>query len=221
MSPRRIAVFGDGPHELGRDLGKDLDATDLPPLPCLVHRITGEPADVTYARRLFRKVPRAHGRGQKYAKKALQAIRQAASEGFDGVTLVIDRDRREDRRTIIPLREGRDAVAAEGGPPCAVGQAVETFDAWMIADGKAIAAAGGDASRSHLTPESPDKAEGTGGHPKQWAADLFRGGGDLGGRYAIVARKVDLDLLEKRCPSGFAPFAREVRERIGPVVSPT
>ena len=221
MSPRRIAVFGDGPHELGRDLGKDLDATDLPPLPCLVHRIVGEPADVTYACRLFRDVPRAHGRGQKYAKKALQAIRQAASEGFDGVTLVIDRDRKRDSQTVEPIRRERDSLPCAVFPPCAVGQVVETFDAWMIADGKAIAAAGGNTGWSHPSPESLDKKEGTGRHPKDRAADLFGGGGDLGGKYAIVAREVDLDVLEKRCPSGFAPFAREVRERIGPVVSPT
>ena len=34
-------------------------------------------------------------------------------------------------------------------------------------------------------------------------------------KYAIIAEKVDLELLVRACPEGFAPFAEEVRQRIG------
>jgi len=58
----------------------------------------------------------------------------------------------------------------------------------------------------------------TGKHPKDVAAVIFGSKAGLGGKYAVVAHHVDLDQLAKTCPKGFAPFADDVRRRIGPVV---
>ncbi len=219
MTTCRIAVYGDGRHELGRDLGRELSPDSLPALPELVHRLLRSPSHLTYTPKSFPAVPPVHGRGQKYARKAQQAIREAGRLQFAAVAILIDRDRQPDAKRIAPLRDGRDAMMYGGFPPCAVGMAVETFDAWMIADGKAAEAAGGDPAKSHPSPESLDGREGSGRHPKDVAAEVFGSAKGFGGKYAVAAASVDLRGLEKACPKGFKPFADEVRERIGPVVA--
>lgn len=219
MNVRRVVVFGEGRHELGPDLGNNLAANHLPALPRLVHRLAGQPGETTYTCLLFRDVRPVHGKGHSLAKKVRNAVREAKLKGFAAAVVVIDRDRNADTERIRPLRQGRDLQGGEGYPPCAVGAAVETFDAWMIADPKAIMAAQGDAEKAHGSPESLDGKEGSARHPKDVAASAFGGKKGLSARYAAVAETVDLELLRKRCPKGFAPFANEVETRILPVVS--
>ena len=219
MTVRRILVLGDGEYDLGPALGKESGPEGLFALPRLVHRLLGDPRDVAYTCQRFPTIPPVHGRGAKYTRKAQSAIRQAAQQRYHAITIVIDRDRKRDAKTIVPLRQGRDALEHTAFPPCAVGMAVEAFDAWMIADGKAIKAAGGDPTRGHPAPENLDGNEGTGGHPKDVAAQVFSGKGGLAANYAAVAEHADLALLARACPQGFEPFAEEIRERIAPVVA--
>lgn len=35
---------------------------------------------------------------------------------------------------------------------------------------------------------------------------------------AEVAERTDVDALARRCPQGFAPFAEDVRDELGPLV---
>ena len=219
MTTCRIAIYGDGRHELGRNLGRELSPDSLPALPELVHRLLRSPSHLTYTPKSFPAVPPVHGRGRKYARKAQRAIREAGRLQFAAAAILIDRDRQPDAKRIVPLREGRDALMYGGFPACAVGMAVEAFDAWMIADAKAAEAAGGDPAKSHPSPESLDGREGSGKHPKDVAAEVFGSAKGLGGKYAVVAANVDLSRLEEACPKGFKPFADEVRGRIGPVVA--
>jgi hypothetical protein len=230
VSERRVLVLADGPHELGspRDWGRSLDQAALPALPVLVHRMAGEPSGVRYVCGKFGDEARIHGRSlpqtvadyasSKCRKNATGAVVKAWEDGFAAVVVVIDRDRKSPTCTILPIKAGRDAAVQIIGLPCAVGCAIEAFDAWMIADGKAIGAAGGDASISHPEPEKLKEKEGTGQHPKYRAMRIFGGGQGLGAKYAQVASAVDIDLLKTACPDGFAPFAKEVEERLLPVV---
>jgi hypothetical protein len=225
-----ILVLGEGTHELGRTCGLLRPTDDLPALPRLLHRLLDEPQNATFVCRPFRQAGKARASSlegawsvrlppeqRAFARKAMQAIAQARLEGFHSVVILIDRDGRAHAGRSRGLREGRDLVAQHGGPPCAVGAAVEAFDAWMIADGGAIAAAGGDASRGHPNPETLDGRQGSGRHPKDRAADAFGGKGRLGEKYAVVATQADIAFLERMCPEGFRPFAQEVRERIRPI----
>lgn len=213
MSDLRIAIFGDGEFELGQ-VGRVYSSSEqLPALPCLVHRLLGSPVRASYVPRLFRKVLVTH-RKLDLGAKAKQAIRQAEREGYQAVVIVIDRDRQKAQEKNVPLARARDAMAESGFPPCAVGVAVETFDAWMIVDGGAVQEAGGDGANCHGSPEGLAGKEGTGHHPKDWAARLLGGHGGLGAKYAIIASKVDLNLLEKRCPDGFADFAQDTRKKL-------
>jgi len=212
-----VLVLGDGANELGASPGVLIGPEDLPALARLVHRLLNQPARVRYRMGRFIEIEHARGKGDAFEKKTKAAILKARSLGFRAVVIVRDKDRKALAARLAPLARGRDA-AATGQVACAVGLAVETFDAWMICDGKAVGTAGGDGSRSHPDPESLDGQESTGRHAKDRAVELFGSADVLTKRYAQVAACVDLSLLAKCCPQGFAPFATEVRQRIGPVV---
>jgi len=221
VSQVRVLVLGDGRHELGADLGQSLNLDNLPALPSLIHRLMDCPAHVSYTCEPFRRVKPVHTRGHKYAKKVRRAIQLARQNGYQALAVVIDRDRQKDADRIVPLQDGRDAMASGSLPACAVGMAVEAFDSWMIADSKAVTAAAGDPGKTHPKPESLAGKEGTGDHPKDVAGVIFGAKAGLGDKYAVVAENVDLDLLAKACPKGFAPFAEDVRRHILPAVTNT
>lgn len=215
----RVLVLGDGANELGREFGRLLSADHLPALPRIVHRLLGEPGNVLYEPGVFRQVEHGRGKGKAFEKKTKAAILLAKHNGHHAVVIVRDRDRSPSAEKVDPIIRKRDSMIRPDLPPCAVGCAIETFDAWMIADGRAVHAAGGDPGKTHRSPESLDGKEGTGRHPKDVAAEVFGSKKGLGDKYAVVAANADLPLLVKTCPQGFKPFADEVRERIGPVVS--
>ncbi len=216
----KVFVFGDGPNELGARLGLLLAPEELPALPRLVHRLLDDPQEVTYRCDRLIHVEHSRGKGDVYERKTKASIAKAKSLGFVAVVILRDSDRKPSAMKLDPLARGRDAMAGES-LACAVGCAVETFDAWMICDGKAVGGAGGNASRSHPDPECLNGKETTGDHPKDRAIELFGSGDVLTDCYARVAACVDLTFLAKCCPLGFAPFAKEVRERIKPVVTGT
>jgi len=229
MGQLRILLIGDGRHELGSRLDEPLVPRDLPPLGILVHRLLGKPENASFVSRRFRDIGQARvtsvvrtvqdAKISAFARKAAQGIAKARAEGFDAVVILIDRDRRTNAETIDCLSQGRDSVTQKmPSPRCAVGVAIETFDAWMIVDGAAIGDAGGDASHSFPEAEGLDGDEQSGRHPKTKAAQIFGSGEGLGDKYAAVAKHVRLDLLSKLCDKGFAPFAREVQAHLLPLL---
>lgn len=218
MNEVRIAIYADGRHELGKR--REYAATEnLPALPRLVHRLLGQPSNARYACEPFRKVRAVHGKGLTNEQKAKGAILRANQTRCRACVIVIDRDRKPNSQTLAPLARGRDMMQFKPLPPCAVGVGVEAFDAWMILDGKAIRSAEGDPAQSHPNPESLNGKESSGRHPKDVAASIFGSKKGLGQKYAVVAMHVDVELLRKHCPQGFAPFAAEVEDRIRPVVA--
>lgn len=77
-----------------------------------------------------------HGGGQGYMKKAIRWILEAQRRGYDALVLLIDEDNKAER-----LREIEQAQAYFGPSttlPRALGVAVRTFDAWMLADETAL-----------------------------------------------------------------------------------
>ena len=237
MTQPRVLVMGEGPHELGPvppDADRKawaLEQGRLPALPLLVSRLLQRSAGVAYfARQTGRKKQHVHRNLRKRtppalsgrAKRVLWAIRAASRDEFDALAYVVDRDRADGEASVADLNEGREAAGAGAAVPCALGVAVETFDAWMICDAEAIDKAGGKPGKAHANPESLDRKEGSGNHPKDVADAIFdtRRGTGLGPNYAAVAEHVDLPGLERACPQGFGPFAEEVRERIGPAAGP-
>ena len=220
VAAKRILVISEGRHEIGKKRWVKLEDDDLPALPALLGNML-DPGRCEFECGEWRSIGKARGgRGTIYSRKVKQAITIAKQKGFDAVVIVIDRDRESDRDRIMQLRKGRDEIQQNSTifAPCAVGTAVETFDSWMICDENAVAHADGEKSKCHQNPESLDGKENTGKHPKNCAAQIFGPGEGLAQKYAVVARHIDLGLLGNRCSGGFAPFAKEIKERIAPVV---
>lgn len=103
-------------------------------------------------------------------------------------------DRAQDS-TVFPIRR-------------ALGVAVRTFDAWMLADEKALAAVLGCKCPRQKDPETLSE-------PKTKCQELLETGttelSGLSYLYAAVAEVAELTQIEERCRRGFAPFAQRVR----------
>ena len=92
-----------------------------------------------------------------------------------------------------------------------MGVAVKMFDAWMLADEKALTEVLGCHVRKQRDPETIRK-------PKKDCARLLESGvNQMAQRemYAEVALRLDIEILTKRCPKGFKPFAERVRKMFG------
>jgi hypothetical protein len=144
-----------------------------------------------------------HGTGQGYFKKALRWIREAEKRGYDAIVLVIDQDNAPERVQEITRAQNEQLVAL-----CrALGVAIHTFDAWMLADEQALTRVPGYAVLPQRSPEDMSDAKGVctqllGKSPMAMAQSEF---------YAFVARKAALRTLTRLCPKGFVPFAQRVR----------
>lgn len=167
-------------------------------------------------------LPRVHARSEAvsgYPRKAHLAIEEARIRGCTAVAIVVDRDRTEGGSRLAQLREGRDLAEKSGNPlayRAALGVAVEMVEAWLLADEQALNEALG------LDPKAPaiPDPEGLDGGPKteSYPKTVFRklverGRAVSGAPYDDVAERVRLDVLERRCKLGFAPFAEELRKR--------
>ncbi len=222
----RLMVVGEGPHELGDPDTWETDGrASEAAMPTLVHRILCEPAEVCYhkvklsargSRTERRRAKHIHGRGTKASGRVKTWIDRALRADCHGVIILWDRDgdTRSDR--LAQMKVGRDEMANDTDteyPACAVGVAVESFDAWMIADGNALGRAEGNGAISHPTPENLSAAE-----AKERAQEIFGDEDGLRRCYATVAEHVNMKTLANCCPAGFAPFKQEIEQRIQPLV---
>jgi hypothetical protein len=145
-----------------------------------------------------------HGKGDGCFKKAVRWILDTQKKGsYDALILLIDEDCQKERRT--QLDKAQDYQLSNF--PRALGVAIRSFDAWMLADEKALAQVLNCPISCQSKPETiPD--------PKRQCKALRDGSQreiSLSEMYSEVAGATNLDLLCERCPNGFAPFAERVR----------
>lgn len=167
-------------------------------------------------------LPRVHRASESvsgYARKVQLAIEEARIRGCSSVAVVVDRDRTAGSSRLSQLREGRSLAEQQGNPlayATALGVAVETVEAWLLADEQALNEALSLNPRAPAIPD-PEGLDGgpkTESHPKNVLRKLIRSSPAAGATpYDDVAERVRLDVLQRRCRVGFAPFADEVRER--------
>lgn len=144
------------------------------------------------------------GKGRGCFKRAIDWVRYASREGYDALVLLIDQDRFTDR-----VREFDDAQAETrltGLFPRALGIAIRTFDAWILADETALTTVLGCVINRQPSPE--DNRD-----PKSDCASILVGSKtDLRPRefYARVAELADIACLMERCPKGFGRFAARI-----------
>jgi hypothetical protein len=167
-------------------------------------------------------LPRTHAGSEGvsgYPRKVLLAIEEAAARGCTSVVIVVDRDRTEGGSRLAELRAGRDLAETRDEPlayKTALGVAVEMVEAWLLADEQALNEGLGLAPPTHAIPdpEGLDGRRGTDTYPKSIFRTLVRRGRAAGASpYDVVASRARIDVLERSCRLGFAPFAGEVRER--------
>jgi len=215
----RLLLASEGGRDIGRS-GHDPER-HAGAVRVLVARIVGhklgrqlKPEEV-----VARKLPRLHhGNGQPsgYPRKVDLAIKGAMVDGYTAVVIVVDRDRTPGRERLKSLEKGV-AMARAGNCPLAdrtaVGVAIETAEAWLLADEVALnAVLGLDPKWTALPdPETLGGRPGAGDHPKVvFSKALAEGTCTPQEPYTSVAEAANLDTVTARCPNGFG----ELRKRV-------
>lgn len=187
----KVLLVSEGKHELSGSLET------------LVCRLSRHELEIHLADVHRNDIHTHRGKGQGFFKRAVRWLMEASKRGYDGIVLVIDEDGQAER--VKDVDEAQNYAANE--LPRALGVAIRTFDAWMLADEQALTAALGRQIQRQPAPEGMKD-------PKQACKDL-RDAGDADisqtQMYVRIAELVELSLLEQRCPRGFAPFADRVR----------
>jgi hypothetical protein len=143
------------------------------------------------------------GKGKGFFKRAVAWMREANKTGFDSLILVIDEDGDSQRNVQITEAQQCELIAISR----ALGVAIRTFDAWMLADEKALSKTLRMQVENQLAPEKNRDPK------RSCAAILAASGQDMSQAefYAVLSKAIDTAKLENRCPKGFAPFASRVR----------
>jgi len=220
----KVLYVGEGNHDIGpAPANPNQPRTAAGPIPTLVRKIQPAISEDSLAlawRELARFNRDAKKRG--YEAKVKAALLLAESKfGCAGCILVVDQDRDEDRRTILH-QAAQTAPKRASSFPVVVGVAVESVEAWTLGARGAVAAVLGldlaTIERQYPSPHVESLHENSGKEehrPKrllQKIADLARRSDGLDLRTQI-AEKTEVADLEVACPSGFAPFARAIREQ--------
>ena len=193
----RVLLVSEGKHELG-DLNRD---EKLSALSILVAKTSSRQFEFTTKKVSDRDFATAHGKGGNLFKRAIRCLLYAAEHKFDALVFVIDQD--DDRRRREPLDRAQEYLGVSIRR--AFGLAVRSFDAWMIADEQALSKALGRVIQRQPHPETIDD-------PKTHCRTLRGGGLGLTTLYEAVSRAAAIEIIEERCPAGFAPFAARVRQ---------
>lgn len=188
----RVLIVGEGKHERGGALES------------IVRRLSPQ-ADLEFENDRLANcdIHASHGKGSGYYKKAVRWMLEAKKRDFDGCVLVVDEDGKPERRSDID-----SAQESPLGIRCrALGVAVRQFDAWMLADERALTQVlGGTVQRQRAPEEISDPKRAC-----EQLRDASESGLGLSEMYAGVADAADLALVAERCPHGFAPFADRLR----------
>jgi hypothetical protein len=188
----KVLIVAEGKHESGGALKT------------LVGRVAGKCLECDFDRVQRHDIHAHHGTGQGYYKKAIRWMLEAQKRGYEAIILLVDHDHQPRRRQELNQAQEDTSLARIAR---AVGVAVETFDAWMLADERALSDVLGTQVPRQQDPETICD-------PKAVCAELHDSSENqmsLTEMYAALAAIINIDTLEQRCPSGFAPFSCRMR----------
>jgi hypothetical protein len=194
----RVLVVSEGEHEQGGALEN------------LLRRLGGEEAHFVFDCVGRDDIHAHHGKGPGYVKRGLRWLKEAKRKEMDALILLVDQDKPEYRRSeqVREAQEYCNPKIPAFNLPRAMGVAIRTFDAWMLADERALTEVLGC-----VVPRQPDPE--TVRDPKGICAGLLANGQNQMAQremYAEVACRIDVDILSSRCPTGFRPFAGYVKQ---------
>ena len=187
----RVLVVAEGKHELYGALRN------------LLEKLGGNGSTFDYDHVSNNTIHAVHGTGNGYFKRALRWLIEAEKRGSDALILLIDEDGIRER--VGQIQEAQDSLLSQ--LPRAMGVAIRMFDAWMLADERALTEVLGDNINRQTNPETIRD-------PKQVCAKLLADSQiqiSQSEMYARVSCKINIEILCDRCKSGFKPFATYVR----------
>jgi uncharacterized protein DUF4276 len=187
----KVLVVAEGKHEQSGALGNFLQ------------RLGGDDAVFEFDRVANNRIRAFHGKGDGFFKRSVRWLLEAQKRGFDALILLIDED--GDRKRVDQMARAQNFTRWQFQR--ALGVAVRTFDAWMLADETALASVLGHPVDRQRDPETIHD-------PKQVCAGLLETSRNPLGQaemYARVAQEANIEVIEERCPRGFVPFASRVR----------
>ncbi len=221
----KMLLVSEGPADVGslRDLpGENPDRGErLGAVTVLVRRVLTEnlgvsESDLTIERGYLARVHERSDRVSTYERKIRLAIVEATTRNCTCVSVVIDRDGERNSSRLGQMRGGVKAAEQEGlalAYRTALGVAIETVEAWLLSDESAINnALNPDPIQNACAPEKLSGKAGTAEHPKaRFLGAVGRARRPRDAPHDAVARLIRLELLEQRCPLGFAPYLKELR----------
>lgn len=187
----KTLVVGEGEHEQAA-------------LAVLVERISSRPLQCDFDFISSPHLHAHHGKGQGFVKRAVHWCLEAQKRGYEALVLLADHDGRDERIREMNIAQELDLGVSRR----AMGIAIRTFDAWMLADERALSKVLGCSVSRQPDVETISDPKG------RCAGFLESVGGQVSQRhfYAKLAHAMDLRVLEDRSSRGFAPFARRIRE---------
>jgi hypothetical protein len=217
----RVAFLSEGATEVGFAPGARAEEPwhEEFLLKTLVERILGVEGRIESLDRTLLPLLRGN-QPARLCREGARFIRRCALFGAEAVVIVIDRDRTPPRKRWRELSEQRDVLRTDRARPLAIpvaiGVAVETIEAWLLADEVGLCDVL-DIPRPKEPMGSPEKLDGAPGeptHPKYvlnqyLRRDTKQGRGFLG-QVAAIARRMDLDVVARQCPEGFGRFRDDV-----------
>jgi hypothetical protein len=189
----RILLVAEGPHELHGALEE------------LVRRLVPAPTKISHFEKLKMSDPaigHIGGRGPKLTRRIRSCMRTAIQRNCQALVLLIDEDGETDRRRRIDQAQD----SADFSVRRAIGIAIRSFDAWMLADEVAMGRVLGQIIPCQPSPEAIHD-------PKAVFERLHANAGcahPIREVYAQIAREGRLEILARRCEHGFGSFAARV-----------
>ena len=139
-------------------------------------------------------------------KKAVSCLRYAEKHGFEAMVFVVDQDSEKYRHRRLEISKAQES-SMFAGVRRAMGVAVLTFDAWILACEVGLSRAVGRTVGTQRDPETIADAK---GHCERLRREH---GCEMGMAefYTLVAGHARLEIWEQRCGDGFGVFAERVR----------
>lgn len=216
----KVLFVGEGPHDIGRtEYGTEFTPADGI-VSTLCKRISPNISNESASISLRRLTAYSPSKKAGLDHKLRIATELAKRRGFGGTIAVVDDDNGKHGR-LEQLKDGqRSCLNDDPNHRIAVGVAVKSIEAWVLADPKALAQCLGKSVgevEQKYRPGNVEQFHDQSGKPEYHSKKLLEDIARMDHKEDCTEWRVDVVALadvatvERHCPSGFKPFADDVR----------